>query len=162
MKRLLHLTERAFLGAGIILFAAMLVVVWLQIFSRYIVKSPLPWTEEAGRFLFVWTSLIGAAVLVGRDEHFQIDLLVCKMPPTVRQVLRVGVMLLVTAFALLMVVYGFRISRRLLTASSPVLQMSLGVIYAAIPVSGLYMLLHGLLKLMPLLRTREAGERDEW
>lgn len=147
MRQVLGEVERVFLWAGITLAAAMLVTVCLQVFSRYVLQSPLPWTEEVGRYLFVWASFLGSAVLVGRNEHFSIDLIVRLLPPRGRRALRIGATLLVTGFALLMVVYGLGVSRRLLTASSPVLQVSLGVVYGIIPISGLYMLLHGLVRL---------------
>jgi len=143
------------MGVGILLLAAMFVVVCLQIFSRFVIQSPIPWTEEVGRYLFVWASFLGAAVLVGRGEHFSIDFIAQALPPRGRRVLRLGVTILVVGFALVMVIYGYRVSRRLLSASSPILQLSLGIVYGIIPVSGLYMLLHGLMGLTCLIRGEE-------
>ena len=160
VARALDFTERIFIWVGILLFAAMIVAVWLQVFSRYVLQSPLPWTEEAGRYLFVWESFIGAAVLVGRDEHFSIDLVVRQMPWGARRALQAGVTCVVIVFALLMVTYGLSVSRRLISASSPVLQVSLGVVYGIIPVSGFYMLLRGVMKLTRLLGRPRAEERQ--
>jgi TRAP-type C4-dicarboxylate transport system permease small subunit len=160
VERALYYTERIFIWVGILLLAAMIVAVWLQVFSRYVLHLSLPWTEEAGRYLFVWESFIGAAVLVGRDEHFSIDLVVRQMPCGARRALRVGVTCVVIVFALLMVTYGLSVSRRLISASSPVLQVSLGAVYGIIPISGLYMLLHGVLKLMRLLGRHSCEERQ--
>ena len=159
MQRVLDWVERIFLWAGVVLLAAMFLVVCLQVFTRYVLLSPLSWTEETGRYLFAWASFLGSAVLVGRSEHFSIDLIVRLLPPRTRRGLRIGVTLLVIGFALLMVIYGLSVSRRLLTASSPVLQVSLGVVYGIIPISGLYMFLHGLVRLGRLVSGSDATEK---
>ena len=150
VPRMLDGIERVFVWIGIALFVGMFVIVCLQVFSRYILQLPISWTEEIGRYLFVWTSFLGSAVLVGRDEHFSIDFIARVLPARLERILRVVVTVLVIGFALLMVAYGFRLSRRLLTASSPILQLSLGAVYSIVPISGLYMLLFGLARLARL------------
>lgn len=45
-------------------------------------------------------------------------------------------------FALLMVYYGFGWSRRMMIGTSPVLQISQGIVYLIIPLAGLHMALH--------------------
>ena len=147
VRRVLRAAERVYTWVGITLLVAMFLVVCLQIFSRYVMQAPLPWTEEAGRFLFLWTSFLGSAVLVGRSEHFSIDFVERALPPPGRRILQVGVALLVTGFAVLMVYYGSRVSRRMLSSPSAILEVSLGAVYGVIPLSGLYMFLHGLMKL---------------
>ena len=48
----------------------------VQIVVRYALEFPLPWTEEVSRYAFVWASFLAAAPIVGRNEHFMIDMLV--------------------------------------------------------------------------------------
>jgi len=45
---------------GMALLAMMLCIVLIQVFGRYIVSSPLAWTEEIGRYAMVWTGLLGS------------------------------------------------------------------------------------------------------
>jgi len=51
----------------------------------------------------------------------------------------------------LMVYYGSRVSYRMLSSPSAILEVSLGVVYGVIPLSGLYMFLHGLMELSRLI-----------
>jgi TRAP-type C4-dicarboxylate transport system permease small subunit len=44
------------------LFLGMLALVLLQIVARYLLSSPPSWTDEAARYLMVWTALLGATV----------------------------------------------------------------------------------------------------
>lgn len=152
MKRILGLLEVVFITAGIALAAAMFVCVFLQVFTRYVLLSPLSWTEEVARYVFVWASFLGAAVLVGRGEHFSIDLIVRALRPKWQSILAIAVGALVMTFAMLMTVYGLRVSLRLLTATSPVLELSLGLVYSIIPISGVYMLLCQGMRVLTLLK----------
>ena len=38
---------------------ALVVVVFLQVFYRYIFAAPITWSEEMARFIFVWIALLG-------------------------------------------------------------------------------------------------------
>ena len=65
---------------------AVLNVLW-QVFSRYLLKNPSSYTEEAARYLLVWITLLGAAYAVGARGHLAIDLLPGKLTGTPRCVL---------------------------------------------------------------------------
>ena len=52
-------------------------VIW-QVASRYILSSPSSFTDEMAGFLLIWTGLLGAAYVAGRNEHLAIDILLQK------------------------------------------------------------------------------------
>ena len=52
----------------------------LQVFFRYVLEEPLPWSEELARYLFVWAALLAAAVTVGRNDKFTISILAERLP----------------------------------------------------------------------------------
>lgn len=56
-----------------VLFAALAVVVGLQVFTRFVLHAPFIWSEEVARFLFFWVVLLGAAMSVKERRHFVID-----------------------------------------------------------------------------------------
>jgi len=49
-------------GLVVGLFAAMLVLVNVQIVCRFVLSISVPWTEEVSRLLFIWLAYLGAAV----------------------------------------------------------------------------------------------------
>ena len=58
-------------------FLVLLVVSCLaQVFTRYVLNASLPWTEEVARYCFIWTNMLGAAVLTKRKKHAVIDFMV--------------------------------------------------------------------------------------
>ena len=56
-------------------FALVIVVMTLQVISRYVFGSPIKWSEEFARYSFVWISYLGCAYCVGADGHTSITAL---------------------------------------------------------------------------------------
>jgi len=57
-----------------------------QILFRYFIQSPLPWTEEAARSLFVLSMLMAIAFAYREREHIVVDFLFNKMPARARRI----------------------------------------------------------------------------
>jgi TRAP-type C4-dicarboxylate transport system permease small subunit len=75
--------EMAILGLFV---TVMFAVVFGQVFFRYVLNQPSPWTEELARYLFIWISMIGAAYGVKQQSHFGFEMLVKKMSPRMQVV----------------------------------------------------------------------------
>jgi len=55
------------------LFLIMLALMFIQVVYRYILESPLPWSEELCRYLFIITSFMGGAVATAERSHIEIN-----------------------------------------------------------------------------------------
>ena len=69
MEKLAALTERGLKVFTGTLLAAMVVVILLQVTFRYALNLSLAWTEEVGRYLFVWICLFGASLAYRYGQH---------------------------------------------------------------------------------------------
>lgn len=58
---------------GILLLGIVAVSVTLQVFSRYVTQSSIPWTAELASYSFVWLSMIAIALGVRRGRHMVLD-----------------------------------------------------------------------------------------
>ena len=54
----------------------LLVTLFLQVFTRFITRDPLSWTEEAARYLYVYVVFLGSSAAVTDRTHVAIDFLV--------------------------------------------------------------------------------------
>ena len=54
-------------------FFGMAIIIFIQVIWRYLFRSPFIWPEELAKLLFVWSSLLGAAIGLRRGSHFRID-----------------------------------------------------------------------------------------
>jgi TRAP-type C4-dicarboxylate transport system permease small subunit len=55
-------------------FWVLAIVVFGQFFSRYVMDSPLAWSEEVARYLLVCVGFLGAIMGVRRNSHIYIEL----------------------------------------------------------------------------------------
>lgn len=68
-------------SVAVVFFTAMVVVTALGVFFRYVLNAPLPWTEEADRYLFIWLSWVGASITMRYRAHIAVDALVRYLNP---------------------------------------------------------------------------------
>jgi len=67
------------------MFSGMVVLIILLVVMRYVFNSTIVGGYETLRFAFIYTTFLGAAVLVSRGEHIGMDIIVKHFPDTARQ-----------------------------------------------------------------------------
>ena len=60
---------------AVVSFIAMIGIMFIQVFCRYMIHSSLAWSEESMRFLFILTSFFGAGCCSYEHKHVVIDFL---------------------------------------------------------------------------------------
>lgn len=136
------------------LMVALVVDVFLGVFSRYVLQATFQWYDEVARLCFVWTVFLGAAVAVRRGAHFRLHLLIDRFGPRLRHATDLLVGLLVVVFGGVLVAGGvamWPVARRQVTDS---LELSMLWFYGALPVGGALMILFSLPHLWRLARGR--------
>jgi TRAP-type C4-dicarboxylate transport system permease small subunit len=106
MKRLMHWLERFDHAAILILLSALVVVVSLQVASRFVFKIPIEWSEEFARFIFIWFCWLGSSYATLKFHHIRITAQLRVLPPKLARGLMVAGDLLWIAFNLFVVVAG--------------------------------------------------------
>ena len=66
-------------GAALVL--AEVSILFAGVVSRYVLDSPLFWTDELANFLFLWLSMFGMVVALRRDGHMRLTTLANWVPP---------------------------------------------------------------------------------
>lgn len=136
------------------LLAALVVDVFLGVFSRYVLHATFQWYDEVARLCFVWMVFLGAATAVRRGAHFRLHLLIDRFGPRLRRATDLGVGLLVVVFGAVLVAGGvamYPVARRQVTDS---LELSMLWFYGALPIGGALMILFSLPQLWRLVRAR--------
>ena len=64
MRRVVAFTDAAIMGVVVLLWAVFFVCVVAQVFVRYVLQFPLPWTDELARYTFIWSSFRSASVIL--------------------------------------------------------------------------------------------------
>ena len=68
-----------------LMIAIMAIVNFLQVVFRYVIEGSLPWSEELLRFLFVWTTFLGAGIGVRKGAHLGLTIIVNHLPPKLKK-----------------------------------------------------------------------------
>ncbi len=146
-------------GAGGVL-AAMLVVIMLQVMSRYVFNSSLSWTEELSKSLMVWSAFLVAPWALRTGANVGVDMFLEAMPSRARFFIE----LVVSALILWIIFILFRESvgfvARGLQSRMATLPVTTGYVYLIVPVSLGAMALAGAEVFLRQLRELMSGASD--
>ena len=142
---------------AIILCSLILVSLAAGVLYRYVLHSPLIWSDETAIFSLVWLTFIGGSMGIKLNESPAITLFMDKIKGTPRKILlAVG-----TLSVLVFVVYIFYLSVIWLSSPNIVVQksssMQMPMIYAylSVPVSFFFMAIHTLSLFIKNFQTKE-------
>lgn len=123
----------------ITLLASIVLVVTLQVFSRFILQSPSSFTEELARFLLIWIGLFGGAYGYHSNAHLGLDILTNKLQGASHHIAAIIANVLIMAFAIVvMIIGGFSLVSLTFdpVQISASLEIKMGYVYSAVPISG--------------------------
>ena len=118
------------------------VVVLLQVLMRYLFAYPNPWSEEVSRFCFIWMSLLGASLAVEHRAHFGFDQVTKGLAPCAKRAVETSARAVVLVFSLLLIATGIALMDLTMGERSSALNLPIALVYAAVPVSGVLMVIH--------------------
>lgn len=132
--RWIEMNLERYLVAAMLL--ALVVILSLQVFARYVIGSPFVWSEELARYLLIWTTFIGVSLAVREGGHISVDLV-----PAIfgARSIRFFSALSLTGsliFFVCMVWYSIPLTRRIqgIGQLSPGLGIQMWIVYAAVPI----------------------------
>ncbi|MCF8224303.1 MAG: TRAP transporter small permease [Bacteroidales bacterium] len=140
----------------VLLSVLVLDVLW-QVFSRYVLSSPSSFTDELAGYLLIWVSLLGAAYVVGRQEHLAIDILVQRAKPARQRILKIIIQSVIMGFAAAVMVIGgswLVYTRFYLDVKSAALQLPLGYVYTVLPISGIIIVYYSVHHLVNIVKNK--------
>jgi TRAP-type C4-dicarboxylate transport system permease small subunit len=141
LARLTAGLDRGARALCVALFGAILGIMVLQVTFRYALGSPLVWTEELARYLYVWACYLGAPVALRRGNHITITFVFERLPRGLRLPLTLGCQALALVFFVALGYQGAILAVRSHSVEAITLPIPWSLIYAAVPVSALLMML---------------------
>ncbi len=144
LRRLTAGLDRVTCGLCVGLFGTIFVTMIAQILFRYVLNSPLVWTEELARYLYVWACWLGAAVALRRGSHIVVGLVADRLPPRLARAVALGGQALALVFLAQLAIQGVRLALRTHTVLAITLPIPWSAIYAAAPVAAALMILQTL------------------
>jgi TRAP-type C4-dicarboxylate transport system permease small subunit len=106
------LIGRAVDTAVAILIVTEVLVLFAGVVARYLLRSPLVWSDELASILFLWLAMLGAVVAFRRSEHMRMTTFVAMAPPIVRSFLQHTALSISFVFLLLLAIPSIEYARR--------------------------------------------------
>ncbi|MCM3760393.1 TRAP transporter small permease [Alkalihalobacillus oceani] len=141
-----------------ILLGVMTLFICTQVFYRYALNQSLSWTEEATKYISIWSVFLGASIAAGRRELISVEAIMQLIPEKIEKAFRVMVLFFSIVFCLYLIIYGFSMVQEVAVQRSTALRLPMWIPYAAIPVGGFLILLN---LFSVLIRTFQVEERGE-
>jgi TRAP-type C4-dicarboxylate transport system permease small subunit len=155
MQQIRSAVDQALKWLVIALMGIMVLNVLWQVFTRFVLRDPSSYTEELARYLLIWAGLLGASYAASQKMHLAIDILTMRLQGKAQHYSEMFIYLSVFLFALfVMVIGGMRLVNLTLTLQqiSAALQIKLGYVYLALPLSGILIMFYAGLFFVERLR----------
>ncbi|WP_205963125.1 TRAP transporter small permease [Psychromonas sp. SA13A] len=126
-----------------VLLAVIVMLMGYGVITRYVFNAPSTWVEEICIALFIWMTFMGTSALMRYDEVVRIDYLVRKLPTQAANLMDGLLRPILVMFAIIFMIYwGFKLLPYSQVRFTPALKIPYIYIYAAVPVSAIFMAYH--------------------
>ena len=117
--------------------AVIVSVCFVEVLLRDLAGRSLGWYDELVGYLLVGLTFVGAAMAQQQDRHIGIDLLSQRLGPRLNRARRFAVQAVLMIVQLLIVVFGSQLAMLSAGESAITLPVSMGLVYAILPVAAL-------------------------
>lgn len=149
------------------LLASILGTMASQVLARYVLGSPIAWSEEWARFALIWMAFLAAALVMAEGGHIAVDVVSSRMNALGKLRLEYVSTGVVVGASLLLLAGGFRFVWRVGLVSSPALGIPMSWWYGAASAGLGLIALHGTWNLVaafrrgrPVWDERAAGDEQ--
>jgi len=112
-------------------FWVLALVVFYQVFTRYVLNDAAGWTEEIARYLLIAVTFLGGAMAVRKNSHIQVDFVYRFLPPPAGRVMSTFVDAVRIGFFGYAVWLTWLLIDRIGTQRMAVIELPIGLVFGA-------------------------------
>lgn len=131
-----------------------------QVFARYVLNSPLTWSEELVKYIIIWIVLLGTAVALRKGLLISVEIVLYIVPKTVKKIMQLLIIIVNFVFLGYLTIYGFEIMQTVQGQTTGALDLPVSWTYASIPAGCLIAMLNSIAVLIELFITSDDKEGD--
>ncbi|WP_051330842.1 TRAP transporter large permease subunit [Aneurinibacillus terranovensis] len=144
LERLSSRVNRMVIVITIALMGGMVVDIALQVLFRYVLNKSLAWSDEIGRYLFLWSVFLGATIGIKQNLHPSFGSVINVLPGKLKGM---GILLgrvLTLGFNAILFILSVRVIPTFESGLSPALEIPLSYLYLVFPVFSVISSIHTL------------------
>ncbi len=126
------------------LLVIMVIVIFMQVILRYIFNNPTSWSEEFSMLALVWFGYISVSMGFGRSYHIALEIFTDWLPTTIKRILAIISDISATVVGVMMVHYGFVLSKKVAIQVMPAMGFSKSWLYYSLVISGFILIMYAL------------------
>lgn len=112
-----------------------------QVFFRFVLDSPLVWSDELSRFLLLWVVFLGASVVSYRGAHLGVDFLYDYISEKLTVILKAVSIIVSLIFLIVLVISSLELLRVAGYTSSPALDIPMSYWRGSVVAGSILMIL---------------------
>lgn len=133
---------------GIFLLLAMVIIVSVNVFSRFFTGSSFGWSDEVALILMSWFSMISMALGVKMKLHISIEAFTMKLSDKIRKnVIQKITDISMLFFAAILLYFGFLLVKNGMSSTLPATGWPSSLEYLFVPVAGFMIIISSILDL---------------
>lgn len=163
MKKFLDGSAKLVEAICVIIMVLMVVIVFLATVGRYSKLYAIDWSDEFARYSMVAIVYLGLMLASRNGSHFVVEVVPMIFPKAVVKVISIIVTVLVDAFAVFLIRYGWMVSSRMLNQGklSPMMGLPLGAVYLLIPIGVALMAIFYTIHTLENLVAKDTNKEEE-
>ncbi|MEI4768654.1 TRAP transporter small permease [Psychrobacillus sp. FJAT-51614] len=146
-KKVYSLIDNIFEKLTLLSLILLVVIVTLQVITRYFFNFVFFWSEEITLLLLVWFGFMGIAIGFREYIHLGIDTFTNLFPKIFNKVLDKVILAVVFSFGIYLVVQGWQFTVLMFDSTLPATKLPSSITYIIMPITGFMICLYALLQL---------------
>lgn len=159
IKRINQSVDAVYMTVSVLLLVILVGASAIQVFTRYVLNNSLVGTEEIARYSFIWMSMLGGSICVGRWAHSTVSILSDALPEKGRKILFIFINMLIIVCAYIFVTGGVDMFIAAGNQLTPTMRIPKCLIYLCVPLGGAGMGLHSIEHIM--VTVKELTDRKK-
>lgn len=123
---------------GVIVVTLMIEIIlmtFLQVFTRYIINASIPWAQELIVYSMVWMVLLGCSMGMRKHEVACMDLLIGKLPPKGQKIIRIINNLILVSFLTVLLFINKEVVANAMSRLSGMMRIPMGYVNLSLSIS---------------------------
>ena len=140
---------------------ATVVIVCFQVFFRYVLKSPIGWSEQICRLLFLWSIMLGIPVIFDKKVDMAFDIFFNMYPLKGKRIASILFNLIGLAFSVFYLTCGLQLCIRTGSRMTAGVKMPMNFLYGAQPVCAILLALVFIVRLVEAIKMPVVKEEQK-
>ena len=147
IKRFSNYLETFIDWLSMLFFTIFFLAICIQVFSRYVLNSPVVWSEELARYINIWFVFFCSSILIKNNGHLKVDLInryLTKLPDKVQIIYSLVINLLIILMLPILIYGSWALVKDTWAIELVTLKVPRGLIFLSLFISGFFMLFFAL------------------